>query len=221
MSKDRLIQVQKPAQSLERFQQDYSRTQAGGDSLLRPILMGVGTVAILGLGYLIFDQWRASRLEKFEGSLAALVEEVEGGATPATGEALQKKMREALPRLEALAQGAPGSRRAMAQGMVASWKLAVEGQGAAPGGEDAWSRLAKVRRALALGQATEAAQILEGLRKQAGPSEAWASAFWQVQFEVDRLGGAAGAAKAHLADYRARFQGKAADPAILSAAEAI
>ena len=220
MSKDRLIQVQKPAQSLERFQQDYSRSQ-GGDTLLRPILMGVGTVAILGLGWLIFDQWRASRLEAFEGSLSALVEEVEGGATPATGEALQKKMREALPRLEALAKGAPGSRKAMAEGLVASWKLAVDGTGAAPGGEDPWSRLAKARRALALGQAPEAAQVLDGLRKAAGPEEAWSGTFWQLQFEVDRLQGGSDKAKAHLADYRARFQGKAADPSILSAAEAI
>ena len=220
MSKDRLIQVQKPAQSLERFQQDYTRSQ-GGDTLLRPILMGVGGAALLGLGWLIFDQWRASRLEKFEGALATLVEEVEGGTTPATGETLQKKMKEALPRLEALAKGAPGSRKAMADGMVASWKLAVDGKGAAPGGDDAWSRLAKARRAVALGQASEAAQVLEGLRKAAGPDQAWAGTFWQLQFEVDRLQGGADKAKAHLADYRARFQGKAADPAILSAAESI
>ena len=220
MSKDRLIQVQKPAQSLERFQQDYSRAQ-GGDTLLRPLLMGVGAVAILGLGYLIYEQWASSRLEKFEGSLAALVEEVEGGATPATGEALQKKMREALPRLESLAKGAPGSRRAMAEGLAASWKLAVDGKGAAPGGNDPWSRLARVRRAMALGQTAEAAQILDGLRKEAGPDQAWGTAFWQVQFEVDRLAGASAQAKAHLADYRARYQGKAADPALVSAAESI
>lgn len=221
MSKDRLIQVQKPAQSLEHFQKDYSRAQGGGETLLRPLLLGVGGLAILGLGYLSYDQWATSRLERFEGSLAALVEEVEGGVSPATGEALQKKMREAMPRLEALAKGAPASRKAMAEGMVASWKLAVEGTGAAPGGQDPWSRLAKVRRALALGQAVEAGQILDGLRKEAGPDQAWGATFWQVQFEVDRLAGASAQAKAHLAEYRSRYEGKAADPALLSAAESI
>ncbi|HJV23133.1 MAG TPA: hypothetical protein VJ570_10565 [Holophagaceae bacterium] len=221
MSKERLIQVQKPAQSLERFQQDYARTQAGDGSALRSILMGVGAVAVLGLGYLVFDQWRQSAIERFEGNLAALVEEVEGGVQPATGEALQKKMRDALPRLEALAQSAPSPRKAMAQGLVASWKLSLDGKGAAPGGSDAWSRLALVRRHLVLGQAAEAAKVLDGLRGKADPSEAWASDFWRVQLEADRLAGAGELTRTHLAEYKARFKGRTLDASLDKLAEGI
>ncbi|HJV90527.1 MAG TPA: hypothetical protein VJ623_09495 [Holophagaceae bacterium] len=221
MSKERLIQVQKPAQSLERFQQDYARTQAGDGSALRSILVGVGAVAVLGLGYLIFDQWRQSTIEKFEGNLAALVEEVEGGVQPATGEALQKKMRDALPRLEALAQGAPSARKAMAQGLVAAWKLSLDGKGAAPGGSDAWSRLAMAHRNLVLGQAGEAAKVLDGLRRQADPSEAWAADFWRVQLEADRMAGAGDQARAHLADYKERFKGRSLDASLDKLVEGI
>lgn len=221
MSKDRLIQVQKPAQSLERFQQDYARTQGGDGNLLRPLMMGVGAAALLGLGYLGFDQWRSSRIEGFETSLALLVEEVEGGVQPATGEALEKKMREAMPRLEALAREAPAARKAMAQGMVAAWKLSLEGKGAAPGGTDPWSRLSGIRRSLALGQVAEAAKGLEGLRSKAEPSEAWATEFWKLQLEADRLAGAGDQARAHLAEYKARFKGRGVDASLDKAAEGI
>jgi hypothetical protein len=221
MSKERLIQVQKPAQSLERFQQDYARAQDGDGSLLRPILMGVGVVALIGIGYLAFDQWRQTKVEAFETSLSLLVEEVEGGAQPATGEALEKKMRDALPRLEALAREAPSPRKAMAQGMVAAWKLSLDGKGAAPGGSDAWSRLAGVRRNLALGQTAEAAKALEGLRSKAEPSESWSTEFWKLQLESDRLAGAGDQARAHLAEYKARFKGRALDPSLDKLTEGI
>ena len=221
MSKERLIQVQKPAQSLERFQQDYARTQAGDGSLLRPILMCVGAVAVLGLGYLVFDQWRQSAVERFEGNLAALVEEVEGGVQPATGEALQKKMREALPRLEALAQSAPSPRKAMAEGLVASWKLSLDGKGGAPGGSDAWSRLAMARRHLVLGQVAEAAKVLDALRGKADPGQAWAVDFWRVQLEADRMAGAAEQGRTHLADYKERFKGRGLDASLDKVLEGI
>ncbi|MBI3131944.1 MAG: hypothetical protein HYZ13_11515 [Acidobacteria bacterium] len=221
MSKERLIQVQKPAQSLERFQQDYARTQVGDGSLLRPILMGVGAVAVLGLGYLIFDQWRQSSVERFESSLAALVEEVEGGVQPATGEALQKKMRDALPKLETLSREAPSARRDMAQGLVAAWKLSLDGKGAAPGGSDAWGRLALVHRHLVLGQPAEAAKVLDALRSKADPGQAWAPEFWRVQLEADRLAGAADQARAHLADYKDRFKGRTLDASLDKIVEGI
>jgi hypothetical protein len=214
MSKERLIQVQKPAQSLERFQQDYARTQDGDGSLLRPILMGVGAVAVLGLGYLIFDQWRQTSIERFEASMAALVEEVEGGVQPAAGEALQKKMRDSLPKLETLAREAPSARKEMAQGLVASWKLSLDGKGAAPGGSDAWGRLALVRRHLVMGQPADAGKVLDALRSKADASQPWAPEFWRVQLEADRLAGAGDQARAHLADYKDRFKGRTLDAAL-------
>ncbi len=221
MSKERLIQVQKPAQSLERFQQDYARTAEGDGSLLRPILMGVGAVAVLGLGYLIFEQWRQASVERFEASLSALVEEVEGGVAPATGEALQKKMRDALPRLESLSREAPSARKAMAQGLVVAWKLSLDGKGAAPGASDPWGRLALVRRHLVLGQAAEAAKVLDGLRGNADAGQAWAPDFWRAQLEADRMAGAGDQARAHLADYKDRFKGRTLDASLDKVAEGI
>ncbi|HJW34265.1 MAG TPA: hypothetical protein VJ505_13040 [Holophagaceae bacterium] len=221
MSKERLIQVQKPAQSLERFQQDYARTQDGDGSMLRSILMGVGALAVLGLGYLIFDQWRQSSIERFEGSLARLVEDVEGGVQPATGEALQKKMREAVPKLESLAREAPSARKDMAQGLVATWKLSLDGKGAAPGGSDAWGRLALVHRHLTLGQAAEAAKVLDALRGKADPGQPWAPEFWRAQLEADRLAGAGDQARAHLADYKDRFKGRSLDASLDKIVEGI
>jgi hypothetical protein len=107
----------------------------------------------------------------------------------------------------------------MAQGLVASWKLALEGQGAAPGEGGPWTRVQAAQRALALGQAAEAQKQLAGLDRKADPAEPWADAYWTAQLQADLLAGAKDQAKAHLAAYRDRFKGAAANAAVLKQAE--
>jgi hypothetical protein len=219
MSKERLIQVQKPAQSLDHFTKQLAEGAHTG-SLLKPLLIGAGVVFGLALAYGVYDLISTRNLERFDGQLAQLLQEVEGGdpaKVPVPAE-VQQRMKERLSRLEGLAKDAPSSRRPMAQGLVASWKLALDGQGAAPGEGGPWSRVQAAQRALALGQAAEAQKQLAGLDRKADPSEPWAEAFWTAQMEADVMAGAKDQAKAHAAAYRERFKA-AASAAVLKQAE--
>ncbi len=220
MSKDRLIQVQKPAQSLEHFTKKYEQ---GAESvgLLKPILIGLGVLAVAGLGYGVYDLLSTRSVERFEGNLAQLVVEVEGNdpAKQLTPAEVQQRMRERLPRMEALANSAPSSRRSVAQGMLAAWKLYLDGQGAAPGGDGPWGKLQSAERAIALGKAADAQQQLAGLGRKADPGVEWADAYWLLQLQADAMSGASDQARAHAADYRERFKGVPTNPEVLRLAE--
>jgi hypothetical protein len=136
--------------------------------------------------------------------------EVEGdGVAPLAASEVEKRMRERLGKLEALAQSAPSSRKAATAGLLATWRLTLDGKGAPPvKPEDPWSQLRLAQRALALGQAQEARTMLDPLRAKATPEEAWGEAFWLSQLEADRLAGDRAQALKDLADYKARFKGR-------------
>ncbi len=209
-TKHRQIQVQKPAQSLAHFQTKYNQGQEEDAGLLKPILLGVSALAVVGLLIGGWSAWRASTIEKHEAALAALQVEVEGdGVTPLPAPEVEKRMRERLGKLEALAQGAPSSRKAATAGLVATWRLTLDGKGAAPArSEDPWSQLRLAQRALALGQLQEARGLLDPLRAKATSGETWGEAFWLNQLEADRLAGDRAQALKDLADYKARFKGR-------------
>ena len=222
-TKDREIQVQKPAQSLAHFQTKLSQGVEEGGGLLKPILIGAVSLVALALIYGSWSAWQGSKAEKHEAALSALLMEVEGdGITPVPPAEIEKRMRERLGRLQALAQAAPSSRKAAAEGLVASWQLTLDGKGPAPAkAGDAWGQIRLAQRAIALGQVKEARLQLDPLRASAKPGEGWAEAFWSSQLDADRLAGDRAQALKDLAEYRARFKGRGDTAAMESLLQSI
>jgi len=208
--KSKEIQVQKPAQSLQAFQRNLASGQEVHEGLLKPVLIGVGAVLVVVVAFFGIRAWRLSNVERHEAQVGEVVMAVQGnGLNPVPAQELEKRMRENLPRLEALAKSAPSSRRAGTEALMAAWKLTLEGKGAVlVAGSEPWDRLRVAQKALALGQEKEAAQALAPLRKDADVDAPWASLFWNTQLELDRLQGNREQAWKDLADYKARFKGK-------------
>lgn len=205
MTRDKVINVQKKAQSLEQFQR---RAAGEGSPALKAVVIGAG---VLVLGIVAWGAWTVHRMHKaqaFETQIATLRLQVEGdGATPVPADQLQSRMQAALPRLEALVKDAPASRRAQASGLLATWKLDLSGQGGIPATTDTpWGRLREAQRLTALGQGREAKALLDPLRAKATPDAAWGQAYWVSLLEVDRLNGDRDQAFKDLGDYRARFK---------------
>jgi hypothetical protein len=207
-TKGREIQVQKPAQSLAHFQSKLNQGQEDDGGLLKPILVGAGALVLVGMLYAGWSAWRTQGLEKHEAALAAIQLEVEGdGVTPVPAPEMEKRMREQLPRLEALVAAAPANRKDATMGLLTSWRLALDGK--APlnvKSPDAWERIRLAQRALALGQGQEARTQLEPLRAKAMPAEPWAEAYWTTEMDTNRLAGDRTQALKDLAEYKARFK---------------
>jgi len=209
-TKSREIQVQKPAQSLAHFQTKLGSGQEEDGGLLKPILIGVAAVVAVGVLYGAWSTWQTSSAEKHEAALAALQMEVEGdGMAPMAAPEVEKRMRERLPRLEALVASAPSAGKAATAGLLATWRLTLDGKGQVPAkAEDAWAQIRLAQRAIALGQVKDARVQLDSLRDKATPGESWAEAFWNCQLDADRLAGDRAQALKDVADYKARFKGR-------------
>ena len=211
MARDKVIQVQKKAQSLEQFQR---RAAGEGSALLKGVFAGAG---ILVLGIVAWGAWTVHRdrqAEAFETRLATLRIQVEGdGTVPVAPDQLQARMQAALPQLESLAKEAPASRRVQAEGLLATWKLDLTGQGGIPAATGTpWGRLREAQRLTALGQGPEAKAVLDPIRAKATEDAAWGQAYWVSLLEVDRLNGDRAAAAKDLAEYRGRFKDAASAP---------
>lgn len=205
MGRDKVISVQKKAQSLEQFQR---RAAGEGANLAKGLLIGAGVLvaAILAWGGWMLHRSKAETA--FETQMATLRLEVEGdGATPVPADQLQARMQAALPRLEALAKDAPSSRRAYANGMVATWKLELTGQGGLPAlSRTPMDRLRDAQRLTALGQGKEARAILDPIRAKATADASWGQAYWVSLLEVDRLNGDRAQGFKDLGEYKSRFK---------------
>ena len=210
MPKNREIQVQKPAQSLAHFQTKLSKGEEEDGGLLKSILIGVAALVLVGVAYGAWGAYQTQATEKHEAALSALQMEVEGdGVTPVPPAEVEKRMRERLGRLEALVAEAPSARKAATAGLLASWRLALDGKEQAPGeAKDAWGKIRLAQRALALGQAQAARAQLDGLRAKATPGVPWAEAYWASQLDTDRLAGDRAQALKDLSEYKARFKGR-------------
>ncbi|WP_005033006.1 hypothetical protein [Holophaga foetida] len=208
--KSKEIQVQKPAQSLQAFQRNLASGHEVQEGLLKPVLIGVGAVLVVVVAFFGIRAWRAGAVERHEAAVGEVVMAAQGnGLTPVPTQDLEKRMRENLPRLEALAKAAPSSQRAGTEALVAAWKLSLDGKGAVPlRGSEPWDRLRAAQKALAMGQDKEAAQVLASLRKDAGPDTPWASLFWDTQLELDSLQGNREQAWKDLAEFKTRFKDK-------------
>ena len=213
-SRNKEIQVQRPAQSLEHFKAKVAGPGDVNAGIMKPLLAGAGIVVLGLLAWLGISSISSRSAERHEAALGDLVHEVEGdGATP-TPE-LEKRMREKLPALEALAKSAPSSQKAVTEGLLQSWKLQLDGK-AAPVAQkdDSWGLLRQAQAALALGKGDEAQKLLAPLRRKAQPDEAWAGLYWTTTLEVDRLLGNRDQAWKDLAEYKQRFKDQG-DPAPL------
>ena len=213
--KNKVIQVQKPAQSLTAFQQKVASGEDVKEGYLKPILITAGALVLVFCGIFGVRAMNASSLEKYEIAAADLQAEVSGdGQTPVPPAELEKRMRAKLPQLEALAQSAPSSRKAVAEGLVATWRLELDGKGApAPAQKDAWGTLRLADRAVALGQGQDALSALAPLRGSANPGKPWANLYWSTVLNADLLQGDRGKSWQDYADYKARFK-DLADPAM-------
>jgi len=209
--KSKEIQVQKPAQSLQAFQQKLASGEDPQTTILKPLLIGVGVVAVLVIAFFGIRGWRANNLEKHEAALAELILEVQGdGLTPVPAAELEKRMREKLPRLELLAKNAPGSAKENTQGLLATWRLELDGKsGQAIEASDPWARLRLAQRQLALGQAEEVAATLKSLRSSAKPDTPWAPLFWATLLDLHRLKGDRDQAWKDYAEYKNLFKDRA------------
>lgn len=209
-STTREIQVQKPAQSLAHFQAKLGQGESEDNGLLKPILIGAAAVVFLGLLYGAWNAWHTGVIEKHEAALATLQLEVEGdGAQTLSPTEVEQRMRERLPKLDALVASAPSSSRAATAGLAATWRLTLNGKGQIPAkAEDAWGHIRLAQRALALGQVQEARAQLDPLRAKATLGEAWAEAYWTSQMDTNRLAGDRPQALKDLAEFKAHFKGR-------------
>ena len=211
--KSKEIQVQKPAQSLQAFQQSLGQGEEVGAGLLKPVLAGVAVLVLGVAGFFGWHAWRSSALERHENALAEVVQTVFGdGLTPVPPADVEKRMREQLPTLEGLVKRAPGTARPVAEATLAGWRLQLDGKGgleASP--SDPWSRLRLAHRQIALGQGPEAGKTLQDLRPKATPEQPWASLYWALLMDLHRLQGNRAEALKDYADYKSRYK-EQADP---------
>lgn len=222
-SKQRVIQVQKPAQSLAHFQSKLGDKALEEGTLLKPLLIGAGVVVAICLAVGAWWTVRDQRIEKHEAALAILEQAVDGdGSAPVAPEAAEAAMRARLPQLQALAQSAPGSRRAITTGLLEAWQLSLDGKSTVqPGESGPWGRLRLAQRALALGKAQDARQQLDPLRGSAGPGKDWGEAYWASVLDADRVAGDRAQAWKDLAEYKSRFKGRADSGALDSILQSI
>ena len=216
--KDKVIQVQKPAQSLQAFQKKVATGEDVKAGMLKPLLIGAGVLVVAFASFFGFRAMRASSLEKHQTELADLQLAVTGdsGATePVSPKDLEQRMREHLPQLEALAKSAPKGDRSVSEGLLATWRVDLGEKGAtdlaAPAGP--WGKLRLAQKQVAMGQGPEALATLGPLRNGAGPDQPWAAVFWSTLLDADRLQGNRDQAWKDLADYKSRFKTQA-DPAL-------
>jgi hypothetical protein len=217
-SKDKIIQVQKPAQSLQAFQKQVVSGQDARVGYLKPLLIGAGIAVVVVGGFFAIQAVRAGTREKHQEAVADLLGElgVTPGATSAPPPAdLEQRMRDRLPRLESLARNAPAGERSYTEGLLATWRTELGVPGGTPPAAptDAWGKLRLAQKQVALGQGPEAAATLAPLRGTAGPDQDWAATYWSTLLDVDRLQGNRDQAWKDLAEYKARFKGQA-DPSL-------
>lgn len=206
-SRNKEIQVQKPAQSLEHFKAKVAGPEDAYTGVMRPLLGGAGILVLGLLAWGGIASIRSRSVERHEAALAELVHAVEGDGSGAATADLEKRMRERLPALEALAASAPSSRKDLTQGLLASWKVQLDGKAVSVSqGDDPWSRLRQAQAALTLGKGDEAQKLLAPLRKDATPEKAWGGLYWSTSLEADRLLGNRDQAWKDLAEYKQRFK---------------
>lgn len=210
-AKSKEIQVQRPAQSLQAFQKGLEQGPGGQLTFLKPVLIVVGVVLLAAMGFFGYRSWASSAVEKHEAAVADLLLAVQGDpSVPSQPADIEKRMRDNLPKLEQLAKSAPSSEKATTEGMLAIWRLALDGKGGVtPKADDPWTRLSQAQRQIALGKGEEALATLTPLRAQAGPGAAWGDLYWKTLLNARCLRREREQALQDYAEYKQRFRDQA------------
>jgi predicted Zn-dependent protease len=234
--KKKEIRIQKQAQSLTAFQSKVAIGYDDRAALMKRLLAAAAAVLVALAAAVAWKVWRSHKIEQHETALAALLVEVQGdkpkppdasGALGAPGAPEQlQRMQAALPRLEELARTAPGPCAPVANGLLATWRLAlgpdgVDGAGKAAAPKDAWSRLRLAQRSVALGLPQEALDLVSGLHKKAKPDQAWSGQYWTMLMQIRQLEGNRAQALKDYAEYRLWFKGRADVGALDKALEGV
>jgi len=209
--KQKEISIQKPAQSLTAFQHKVALGIDERSSLMKQFII-VSTVILIGIAAVVcWNLWRHQKIEQHETAMAALITEVQGTlSNPVSPEEREKRMRNALQRLEELARTAPNSRKSVANGIVSAWKLELDGKGdPLPIPADHWSRLRLAQRSIVLGQTKEAKDMISVLHKSAKPDQAWSQLYWSMLMQIRQLEGNREQALKDYSEYRKIFKSQA------------
>ncbi|MDR0498717.1 MAG: hypothetical protein LBH03_03140 [Holophagales bacterium] len=206
--KQKEIRIQKPAQSLSTFQSKITLGMNEHSNLMKRFII-VGVAILLGIAVVVFwNIWRHHKIEQHETAMSALILEVEGTLTNSVPPAeKEQRMRNALSRLEELARTAPGACKSVANGMVSTWKLELDGKGTSlPTPADPWSRLRLAQKNIVLGQSKEAGDAISVLHKIAKPNQAWSQLYWSMLLQIRQLDGDREQALKDYAEYRKIFR---------------
>lgn len=209
--KQKEIQVQKPAQSLQAFQQKLATQPQESATLLKPVAITTCSLILVAGAFFGFQTWRQGRIERHEAAISELQQAIQGdGVQPLPALEMEKRMRERLPALETLAQNAPGPCQEDTRRLLATWKLQLEGKGGVTGSTgNPWERLALAQRQIGLAQSAEAEQTLAPLRAKADAEVAWAAPYWSTLMDLHRLKGDREQAWKDYAEYKRRFKDRA------------
>ena len=209
--KQKEIQIQKPAQSLTAFQHKVaSGVDERSNLMKRVIIISVAILVVIAV-VVSWNMWRGHKIEQHETALSALIAEVEGNlSNPVPPAEKERRMRDALPRLEELARTAPSVSKNITNGILSAWKLEIDGAGGAlPAPTDPWSRLRLAQRHIVLGQSNEASDLISPLHKNAKPNRAWSQMYWLSLMQIRQLDGNREQALKDYAEYREIFKDRA------------
>ncbi|MDR2697609.1 MAG: hypothetical protein LBB40_03945 [Holophagales bacterium] len=209
--KQKEIRIQKPTQSLTAFQRKVALGIDERSNLMKRFIIASAAV-LVGIAALVFwNMWRRHKIEQHETALSALITEVEGSlSNPVSSAEREQRMRNALPRLEEIASVAPSASKNVANGIVSTWKLELDGTGGPlPVPTDHWSRLRLAQRSIVLGQAKEASDLISALHKSAKPDQAWSQLYWSMLMQIRQLEGNREQALKDYSEYRKIFKGQA------------
>lgn len=207
--KKKEIRIQKPAQSLTAFQRKVAAgTIDKAPGLLKNLLFACLGVLVVVIVAVSWNFWQRHKITQHETALSALLMGAEGNrAAPGPPSDKEARMRDALPRLEALAKAAPGASKAVTNGILSAWKLELGVEGVAlPGPTDPWSRLRLASRHIALGQAKEALEMASPLHGRARPDQAWSQTYWTTLMQIRQLENDRAQALKDYAEYRRLFK---------------
>ncbi len=202
----KIIQVQKPAPSLDHFQKSLSKEDPS--KVFKKVLLAGGIFVLLLLVIYFIRQSRENTVLAFQAQLSALrIEALGTEFEPKKGDALSQSLALYLPQIEALLTQAPSSQRNSLINMINSWRL-VSGKpplSETPASLQAWERIQQANQALLLGQLKEAQDWLTPLASEAKTPSSWAKAYWEIQLMIDQSKGDVTSARKHLDLYRQAF----------------
>jgi hypothetical protein len=202
----KIIQVQRPAPSLDHFQKSLSKKDPS--KVFKTILWAGGIfVSFLLIGYLI-KQSRDKAILTFQTQVSALrIEALGTEFEPKKGEVLTQSLVRVLPQLESLLTNAPSSQKNGLINLINSWRL-ILGQDPlvdTPRSIEAWDRIQQANQALLLGQPQAAQLLLKPLESEAETASSWSQAYWEIQLMIDQSQGDVSSARKHLELFRHAF----------------